>query len=174
MFVSSLDLDMAPANATPADFRKAARRFASGVTVVTTRTGTAVHGATVSAFFTLSLEPLQVLVSLGRAGRLAAMLRESAVFAVCVLAAEQEAVSRAFAAPARPTAEGLFPDVASRTIASGAPIIDGCLAFFDCALATTIDQGDHTLFIGAVQAVGARDGAPLVYFDGAYRRLEFE
>jgi len=38
--------------------------------VVTTRLEKTVHGATVSAFFTLSLEPLQVLVSLSTAGRL--------------------------------------------------------------------------------------------------------
>ena len=50
-------------------FGNAARRFASGVTVVTTRLEKTVHGATVSAFFTLSLEPLQVLVSLSTAGR---------------------------------------------------------------------------------------------------------
>jgi flavin reductase (DIM6/NTAB) family NADH-FMN oxidoreductase RutF len=133
-----------------------------------------VHGATVSAFFTLSLEPLQVLVSLSTAGRLAPLLRESGVFAVCVLAAEQEAVSRAFATPSRPIADGQFPDIGSGTAATGAPIIEGCLAFFDCRLATSIDQGDHTLFVGAVQAVGATDGEPLVYFDGTYRRLALE
>src|SRR4051794_20941920 len=110
-----------PSNAavlSPAEFRQAGRRFASGVTIVTTRLENVVHGATVSAFCTLSLEPMQVLVSLGRAGRLAAMLRDSGRFAVSILAADQEWLSRAFANSTRPTTEGEFPDAASHVEAS--------------------------------------------------------
>jgi len=156
---------------TPGEFRHAGRRFASGVTIVTTRLGEMVHGATVSAFCTLSIEPLQVMVSLGRAGRLAAMVGESGRFAVSILAADQEAVSRAFANSARPTSEAVFPDVESRAEATGAPVLEGCLAFFDCWVTSAIESGDHTIFIGSVHAVGATDAHPLVYFDGGYRTL---
>jgi flavin reductase (DIM6/NTAB) family NADH-FMN oxidoreductase RutF len=155
----------------PAEFKRAGRRFASGVTVVTSRLGDVLHGATVSAFSTLSLEPMQVLISLGRDGRLAAILRESGVFAVSILAADQEAVSRAFATPARPESVGAFPDVSTRVAATGAPIVDNCLAFFDCTVASAVDSGDHTVFIGDVRAVDAIPGAPLIYFDGGYRGL---
>jgi flavin reductase (DIM6/NTAB) family NADH-FMN oxidoreductase RutF len=156
-----------------AEFKQAGRRFASGVTVVTTRTnGDDVHGATVSAFCTLSLEPLQVMISLGRAGRLAALIRDSGRFAVSILSEEQEPISRAFADALRPITRDTFPDAASHTEATGAPIIDGCLAFFDCTYRTAIDSGDHTVFIGDVQAVGATEGQPLVYFDGAYRTVK--
>jgi flavin reductase (DIM6/NTAB) family NADH-FMN oxidoreductase RutF len=162
-------LDTAVASAT--EFKQAGRRFASSVTIVSTRVGDMVHGATVSAFCTLSLEPMQVMVSLGRAGRLAAMLRESGTFAVSILAADQEAISRAFATSSRPTSLERFPDCESHTMATGAPVLDGCLAYFDCLLDSAVDSGDHTIFIGNVQAVGARDDQPLVYFDGAYRQL---
>ncbi len=171
MCVRTFDVPPAANPVAPADFRQAGRRFASGVTVVTTRLDDLVHGATVSAFCTLSIEPLQVMVSLGRAGRLAAMLRDSGCFAVSILAHDQEPVSRAFAMSSRATSEQRFPDVASHPEATGAPVLDGCLAYFDCTLAAAIDSGDHTLFIGSVQAVGAVDGEPLVYFDGAYRAL---
>ena len=157
---------------TPADFKQAGRRFASGVTVVTTRTSdNDVHGATVSAFCTLSLEPMQVMISLGRAGRLAALIRDSGIFAVSILAHDQEATSRAFADATRPLTKGTFEDAPTLVEATGAPILDGCLAFFDCTLANTFDSGDHTIVIGSVQAVGAVDGWPLTYFDGAYRRI---
>jgi flavin reductase (DIM6/NTAB) family NADH-FMN oxidoreductase RutF len=166
-----------PANTTaavtPAEFKQAARRLASGITIVTTRLGNTVHGATVSAFATLSLEPMQVLVSLGRDGRLAAMLRDSGIFAVSILGAEQEPVSRAFAV-SRPTSEDAFPDVATHVLATGAPVVDGALACFDCTIANTFDSGDHTIFAGNVHAVRTDDGGlPLLYFNGGYGTIRF-
>ncbi len=152
-----------------AQFKQAARRFASGVTVVTTRHDDVVHGGTVSAFFSLSLEPLQVLISLNTSGRMAELIRQSRCFAVNILRAEQEDVSRLFATAQRPTAVGELSGVECDRAATGAPIIRDCLAYFDCQVAAEIESGDHTLFIGLVQAVDATDGEPLVYFDGAYR-----
>src|SRR6266567_350386 len=158
---------------TPTEFKHAARRLASGMTIVTTRLGHSVHGATVSAFATLSLEPMQVLVSLGRNGRLAAMLRDSSIFAVSILGAEQELVSRAFAV-GRPTSEDVFPDVSTHILATGAPAVDGALACVDCSIATTFDSGDHTIFAGNVEAVYAdHGGLPLVYFNGSYGTVRF-
>ena len=150
-------------------FKQAARRFASGVTVVTTRHGDVLHGGTVSAFFSLSLEPLQVLISLNTSGRLAELVRQSGCFAVNILRAEQEPVSRLFATAQRATSTGVLPGVDTDQDATGAPIISDCLAYFDCEVATQFESGDHTLFIGLVRAVGVSDGEPLVYFDGAYR-----
>ncbi len=172
MCPSTLDLSTARPAIAQAEFKRAGRHFASGVTIVTTRLGDILHGATVSAFSTLSLEPMQVLVSLGSDGRLAAIMRESGIFAVNILAANQESISRAFATPARPTSDGAFHDVRTHTAVTGAPIVDNCLAFFDCTLADAVDSGDHTIFIGEVRAVDAADGPPLIYFDGAYRQLD--
>jgi flavin reductase (DIM6/NTAB) family NADH-FMN oxidoreductase RutF len=150
-------------------FKQAARRFASGVTVVTTRADDVVHGGTVSAFFSVSLEPLQVLISLNSSGRLAELIRHSRCFAVNVLAAHQEEISRLFATAQRPTAIGALPDVVTEERVTGAPVLCDCLAYFDCQVADAIEAGDHTLFVGLVQAVGATDGEPLIYFNGAYR-----
>lgn len=163
--------DSAPTETDVAAFKQAARRFASGVTVVTTRSDEVLHATTVSAFFSLSLEPLQVLVSLSSSGRLAELIKQSGVFAVNVLRAEQQSVSRVFASPQRPTSIGVLPDVETDTAVTGAPIIRDCLAYFDCVVSHAIVAGDHTLFIGLVQAVSAADGEPLLYFDGAYRTL---
>jgi flavin reductase (DIM6/NTAB) family NADH-FMN oxidoreductase RutF len=154
-----------------AQFKQAARRFASGVTVVTTRCDEVVHASTVSAFFSLSLDPLQVLISLNSTGRLAELITQSGVFAVNVLRVEQESLSRLFASPQRPTSLGALPGVETEVAATGAPIIPDCLAYFDCSVANAVIAGDHTLFIGEVQAVAAGDGQPLLYFDGAYRTL---
>jgi flavin reductase (DIM6/NTAB) family NADH-FMN oxidoreductase RutF len=165
------DREPKPADVDTAQFKQAARHFASGVTVVTTRCDELHHGGTVSAFFSLSLEPLQVLISLNSTGRLAELVEQSGIFAANVLSAEQESLSRLFASPQRPTSLGGLSCVESDVAATGAPIIRGCLAYFDCVVAEAIVAGDHTLFIGQVQAVSASDGQPLLYFDGAYRTL---
>jgi flavin reductase (DIM6/NTAB) family NADH-FMN oxidoreductase RutF len=88
---------------------RAARQFASGVTLVTTRCDEVLHAGTVSAFFSLSLEPLQVLISLNSAGRLAELVTQSGIFGVNVLSAEQELVSRLFVSPQGPTSLGALP-----------------------------------------------------------------
>jgi len=150
-------------------FKQAARRFASGVTVVTTRVDDVVHGGTVSAFFSVSLEPLQVIISLNSSGRLAELIRHSGCFAVNVLAAHQEEISRLFATAQRPTTIGALPDIVTDRRVTGAPVLRDCLAYFDCQVASAIEAGDHTLFIGLVRAVGATEGDPLIYFNGAYR-----
>jgi len=152
-------------------YKAAARHFASGVTVVTTRCDEVLHAGTVSAFFSLSLEPMQVLISLNSAGRLAELVTQSGIFGVNVLSAEQESVSRLFASPQRPTSLGALPGLETDVAVTGAPVIRGCLAYFDCAVADAIVAGDHTLFVGRVMAAFASEGQPLLYFDGAYRSL---
>ena len=41
------------------------------------------------------------------------------------------------------TSEDVFPDVPTHLLATGAPVVDGALACFDCSIATTFDSGDH-------------------------------
>lgn len=150
-------------------FKQAARRFASGVAVVTARRGREVHGITVSAFVTLSLEPVQVLVSINAGSRLHDMIQESQHFAVNVLREHQRHISHYFASAGRPGCIDEFPEIGSRALVTGAPVIDDCLAHFDCRLATIYPGGDHTIFIGLVVSAAGRAGEPLLYFDGDYR-----
>lgn len=83
------------------EFRRAAGRFASGVTIVTTRRDLEIYGITVSAFASFSIDPLQVLVSIWQGNRLHDMIRESGMFAVSVLGEDQRSVSEYFARPGR-------------------------------------------------------------------------
>lgn len=154
--------------AHPAEFKRAASRFASGVTVVTARTDGLAYGITVSAFASFSLDPLQVLVSIHRQNRLHSLITEARSFAVSILREDQRAVSEYFATPGRVPCEA-FPNIPCHTAVTGAPVIAGCLAHFDCVLADVYPGNDHTIFIGAVVSVGADDGDPLVYFDRNYR-----
>jgi flavin reductase (DIM6/NTAB) family NADH-FMN oxidoreductase RutF len=58
-----------------------------------------------------------------------------------------------------------------RRQATGAPVLDDCLAWLDCRLAGRHDGGDHTIFIGRVEAAGASRGEPLLWFDRDYAGL---
>jgi flavin reductase (DIM6/NTAB) family NADH-FMN oxidoreductase RutF len=154
-----------------ADFKRAAARFATGVTVVTSRKDREIYGITVSAFSSLSLDPILVVVSVRNENLLRDMILETRVFAVNVLREEQREVSRYFATHGRETCVDRFPDIGHATAVTGAPILDHCLAYFDCRLTAAHDGGDHTILVGEVVDVGSAEGAPLLYFDGDYRGL---
>lgn len=145
--------------------------FASGVTVVTARRDGLVYGLTASAFVSLSLEPPQVLVCISRQASLHPVLERVDTFAVNILRDDQRALAEYFASMGRkPGPE--FPDIAARAGITGAPLIEGALAYFDCRMAARLPAADHTIFIGSVVDADA-DGAgqPLVYFNRNYRAL---
>lgn len=148
--------------------RQALGRFATGVTVVTTRGPSGrLEGVTVNSFSAVSLDPPLILWSLRRDSGVLASFLKSRAFAVNVLAAEQQAVSRRFAAAGRKDFSGL----AYRLNEQGCPLIDDCLAGFDCTTESTIEAGDHVIFIGRVHRSSHRDGDPLVFSGGRYHGL---
>lgn len=149
-----------------------ARRFAAGVTVVTTTTDTGFVGITVSAFSLLSLEPPLVLVCINNDSQVREAIELSGNFAVTVLSSRQELQAEMFAGRT-PRPDPYFADVPHRTLLTGAPILKGGLAWFDCYVDMQHDGGDHALFIGRAVASGvaADQDDPLLYFGSQYRRL---
>ncbi len=165
-------MEREPARADAAAFKQAVSRFASGVTIITTAWQGEMHGITASAFSSLSLDPLQVLVCIRRESRLTEMISASGVFAVNILAAEHRDLSDYFARPGRPPAPLNDPGLPFRVGLTGAPILGDALAYLDCRLANAHPGGDHTIFIGNVHATGhADDRPPLVYWQGSYREV---
>jgi flavin reductase (DIM6/NTAB) family NADH-FMN oxidoreductase RutF len=152
-------------------FRQAAGRFASGVTVVTTKASEGAYGVTVSSFASLSLNPLLVTVSINRSSRLLGYVRSAEAFAVSVLASDQQQVAGYFATSGRSPEPAGFATVPTTVQQTGAPIIEGCLSWFDCTLEDTLPGGDHEILVGRVAAAGGRTGEPLVYWAGEYRAL---
>jgi flavin reductase (DIM6/NTAB) family NADH-FMN oxidoreductase RutF len=154
-------------------FRRAAGRFASGETVVTTPAPEGVYGVTVSSFASLSLNPLLVTVSIKRSSPLLEYVRSADAFAVSVLASDQQQVAEYFATPGRTPQPAGFATVPT-TRQTGAPLIDGCLSWFDCTVEDVLPGGDHEILVGRVVAAGGRIGEPLVYWSGGYRALTTE
>ncbi|MGI9076349.1 MAG: flavin reductase family protein [Gemmatimonadaceae bacterium] len=153
----------------PAKFRSVVGRFASGVTVLTTRDQSGVdHGMTVSAFCSLSLEPPLVLVCVERIAEMHGVLESASQFAVNILASGQESISRRFAERIKDRFDGIG---FGRGV-SGAPLLHGTLAHVECTLKKRLNGGDHSIFIGEVVDAEARADRPLLYYRGGYAQLE--
>ena len=150
------------------EFRQALGRFASGVTVVTCKSDRGNPcGLTVSAFSSLSLEPPLVLICIDGRASVYADLQEGSFFAVNVLAQDQESVSRRFAS----RDADRFKGIGYREGKTGAPLIDGALAYIECRVVHSYAGGDHTIFVGQVEASEVSDGKPLLYFRGGYSSI---
>ena len=157
----------------PAALRTALGRFATGVTIVTTRDGSgAPIGLTANSFNSVSLDPPLILWSLARKSINLAVFEASSHFAINILAADQRALSDRFA---RPVADR-FDSVDWREGAGGVPVLDGSLASFECAAHRQIDGGDHIIFLGRVlrfrAAAAEHDKEPLVYYAGRYAKAD--
>jgi flavin reductase (DIM6/NTAB) family NADH-FMN oxidoreductase RutF len=157
---------------TQAEFRRAMGSFATGVTVITVDCEGEVHGMTANAFTSVSLDPLLVLVCVDHRAQTHTHLHARKRFGVNVLAENQRAVSEYYALPS-PTlghAEGEAGARFDRT-QHGTPVLHGALAYLECRLHTAQDAGDHTIFIAEVEDVVVREGNPLLYFRGEYRKI---
>jgi 4-nitrophenol 2-monooxygenase / 4-nitrocatechol 4-monooxygenase, reductase component len=148
-------------------FRDVIGRFATGVTVITTRHDGRDHGMTASAVSSLSLQPPMLLVCINRASPTGDAMRHSGAFVVNVLAEDQADLAHRFAMPSSDKFSGV--DVARTTL--GPVTIAGALAHIECRVVEGVDAGTHTIFIGRVERAEGREGAPLAYFRGQYGQL---
>jgi flavin reductase (DIM6/NTAB) family NADH-FMN oxidoreductase RutF len=153
----------------PASFRSVLGRFATGVTVITTRDSAGFdHGMTVSAFASLSLEPPLVLICIERSCALHPFLMDTKDFVVNILSVGQESLSRRFAEKI----ENRFDGVGFSRGITGCAVLNDVLASLECRRTDHYVAGDHTIFTGEVIAAMARAERPLLYYRGGYAQLE--
>ena len=157
---------------TAKEFRSALGAFATGVTVITSQSGDRSYGMTANAFTSLSLDPPLVLICVNRGTEASETIEKNGVFAVNVLAADQEPISRYFSSKDRPRGREAFREISHRNGQSGSPILDGVAAYIDCRVTATHPAGDHVIFIGEVQALGVDPSVPpLLFHHGKYRHI---
>jgi flavin reductase (DIM6/NTAB) family NADH-FMN oxidoreductase RutF len=154
----------------PTLFRQLLGCFPTGVAVITTRTAEGrPAGLTCNSFSSVSLEPPLVLFSLRKASKLVDAFRQGEGFAINILSERQDALSGRFASS---KIEDKFEGVAWRPGALDLPVIDDCLASFECSTYACHEAGDHYVLIGEVKHMG---GGPadqaLVFYKGAYMML---
>ncbi len=151
-----------------AKYRQVLGHFPTGVTVITALRGDEPVGLAVGSFCSVSLDPPLVGFFPDRSSSSWPKIEEAGSFCVNILAEEQEDVCRRFAMKG----DDKFSGLGWRPAGSGAPLLDGVLAWIDCDIDQVVDAGDHFLVLGAVRELEVvHDGAPLVFFRGGYARV---
>ena len=155
-------------------FRAAMGEFPTGVTVVTVAAGHgSMHGTTVNSFSSVSLDPMLVLVCLNENSCGLDLIERAGAFAVNVLSAGQQGVSRRFADRNRPAGPGMFDGVPFEPGVTGCPVLAGTTASFDCRLWRSHRAGDHLIVLGEVVALVHRPQLePLIFHAGQYKALQ--
>jgi flavin reductase (DIM6/NTAB) family NADH-FMN oxidoreductase RutF len=158
-----------PPAVDPVQFRQVMGQFATGVTVLTTVHEGRFHGMTANSVTSVSLDPLLILVCLMREARTCLAIEQAERFAVNILGEHQEELSRRFARPGQDHFDGL--DVV--TGPHGLPLLPDCLAYLACQVTEIVQAGDHDVVFAEVDhcRVSADGGAPLLFFQGGYRKL---
>jgi len=146
--------------------------FATGVTIITVDLDGEVHGMTANAFASVSLDPMLVLVCVDHSTRTHAHLHARKRFGINVLGEDQRAISEYYARVERSheRAEAESGARFDRT-QHGTPMLHGSLVFLECRLHSAEVAGDHTIFIAEVEDVIVREGDPLLFFRGKYRKV---
>lgn len=157
----------------PKLFRTAMGKFATGVTIVTVKSGDTARGMTANAFSSLSLDPPLVLVCVDNKASTLDMLRKAKKFVINFLAEDQKSISDWFAGKGRDAGDQ-FADIAHETGENGTPVLKGAIGFLECDTHEELPGGDHTIVIGRVTRAEIEEAvrAPLLFYASAYRKMD--
>ncbi|MBO0842258.1 MAG: flavin reductase [Nocardioides sp.] len=150
-------------------FRETLGHYPTGVAVVTAVAddGTPV-GMVVGSFTSVSLDPPLVAFMPTKESGSWARLRTAERFCVNVLAADQEDLCRRFAS----RAIDKFDGVSWTPAPGGSPVLDGVVAWIECAYHDIVEGGDHWIVLGEVRGLEVpRPALPLLFFQGGYGRF---
>lgn len=143
--------------------RDAFGRFSTGITVVTVASEDGAIGITANSFSSLSLDPALVLWSPAKSSKRFKYFAEPKHFAIHVLGEENKDICEKFA-----RYDWSFEGIDHELNAHGVPLIQNCLARFECRHVDTYPGGDHVIVVGQVENVEMRDGNPLAFYAGKY------
>ncbi len=152
-----------PGPETTRAFRDALGRFATGVCVMTAQSEIGPLGITANSFASVSLDPPLILWSPARASRRFGAFAEADHFAIHVIGAEQRDICDRFSRHGT-----AFAGTDWELSPEGVPLLNGCLARFECRTIARHQGGDHLIVVAEVIRAGWREGAPLVFSQGAY------
>jgi flavin reductase (DIM6/NTAB) family NADH-FMN oxidoreductase RutF len=151
-----------------AALRKALGKFATGVTVVTTRAADGTpDGITVNSFSSVSLDPPLVLWCIGLGAASYDTFRLASRHLVNVLAADQAELARHFATRGAKR----FDNVGWSPTDTSLPRLDGCIGWFEIGLRSRHEEGDHLILVGRIESFEVVPGKPLLFFDSRFAEL---
>lgn len=133
--------------------KTALRMLPYGLYVLTAAHGEKVAAATVNWVTQASFEPPLVAVGVKTDSGTHALIKESGAFALNVLGKGQQALAYTFFKPAERQGQTISGE-AFRPGSTGAPLLASTPAFIECTLETTVERGDHSIFVGKVVDAG--------------------
>jgi len=150
------------------EFRAALSNFASGITVVVSRDEkNHLHGITVSAFCSVSLNPPLILVCIDKAAGSHDSLRIGSALVVNILGENHEAVSEKFASLDADKFDGRDTIIGIDDL----PVFSDAIASLQCRVIEIIPAGDHSIFVANVLHTRIKGGKPLLHFEGIYGKF---
>lgn len=152
-----------------AKFRQVLGHYPTGVVVVTAVDQDVPVGLAIGSFTSVSLDPPLVAFYPDKKSSSWPKIEAAGSFCVNILGEDQEDVCRVFAAKSADK----FATIGWRPGRTGAPIINGVIAWIECSIERVDDAGDHWLVLGrAVDLEVGEPGGPLLFFRGGYGRYE--
>lgn len=149
--------------------RDAFGRFATGVTVVTTASEDGPVGITANSFSSVSLDPPLVLWAPDKGSRRFRYFEKAEHYAIHVLSREQAELCQGFAKNAH-----AFASLEHTMSENGIPLIENCLARFECTQVAAYEGGDHLIVLGKVIKAEMREGEALTFFAGKLGKITQE
>ena len=150
----------------PTEYRRVLGHYATGVAVVTAFAAEPV-GMAVNSFTSVSLDPPLVSFCAAMTSATWPRIRAAGRFAVNILDEHQQDACRRFASKD----EDRFASTPWHRSTGGSPILDDALAWLDCQIAFEQSAGDHVIVGGLVVGLDAREGDPLLFYQGRYGAL---
>nr|WP_246669274.1 MULTISPECIES: flavin reductase [unclassified Bradyrhizobium] len=145
-------------------------RLGGAVNIVTTNGPAGQAGFTASAVCSVSDTPPTLLVCLNRSASVYELFKANRFLCVNTLTYRQEDIAVLFGGKT-PMAERFAAGVWSQRI-TGAPVLNGALASFDCEISETVEVGTHdVLFCTVLSAEVDISSEGLIYFDRRFHRL---
>ncbi len=159
-----------PSDVDPDEYRQVMGRFATGVSVVTTRIGDIDHAMTANAIMSVSLDPVLMVISVEREARFHDAVIESGAWGVSLLPDSERKTAAWLSTRGRPLHGQLERIAFHRGEQTGVALLDNALGTLECHTFDTVTAGDHTLVIGDVRSVSIADrpGDALIYYRGAF------
>lgn len=157
---------------SPEEFRAAMRGVHGHCSLLTVGSGDRASGLVVTSGISLSTEPPLVLACVNRSASAHPLFAEFGCFGWSTLGAAHRPVAERFSGKGGLKGADRYQGATWETAVTGAPLLHGAPAAFDCTVEEMIDRATHTILIGRVRAIRCTDGAgALIYAHGRYQEL---
>ncbi|GLZ33349.1 flavin-dependent reductase [Lentzea sp. NBRC 105346] len=158
---------MTAATLSPDTFKRAFRRHAAGVVVITVDADRGPMGFTATSLTSLSLRPPLISFGISTASSSWPHVKEAPTVIVNFLTAQQEHVARRFAT----SGIDRFAERDWHRLPSGEPVLTDT-NWLRAKVERVIPVGDHSIVVAQVlQSDLHNDGPPLLYHDGTYHSI---